>query len=110
MKINKTRLAEFVRHKLATDAQWALRALLLVYGLQTADEQNTGTTKEDNGVGFSGVDAEFLTSLAKQYTKHGRLSQNQTVWLHKKIKKYSRQVMLSASPFELCARFAKAQH
>lgn len=107
-KITRNKLEAFVKFKLENDERWALRALMLVYGQQTASEQASETTEENNGVGFNGCDAEFLTSLAKAYVKHGRLSVKQIEWLKRKIRKYSKQVVRLASPFELVARFAKA--
>lgn len=109
MKANKTNIEKYVRHMLATDARWALRALVLVYSNQTADEQTSGTTKEENGIGFTGCDAEFLTSCAKQYNKRNTLTVKQITWVQRKIAKYAGQVMRAATPFELVARFSKAQ-
>lgn len=41
-----------------------LRALVYLYGQQTAEERITGMTIHDNGVGFNAVDAPFLTKIA----------------------------------------------
>lgn len=41
-------------------------ALLKVYERQTADEQRAETTKYINGEGFSAIDADILSSFAKQ--------------------------------------------
>jgi len=107
MKANKTNIERYVRHMLATNSNWALRGLMVVYANQTAEEQSTGTTRDDNGVGFTGCDAEFLTSCAMQYKRRGTLTQKQTAWVMKKISKYVKQVMHAATPFELVARFSK---
>lgn len=101
----KTRLA-FFRDALRTSPSWALRALEVIYSFQTADEQTTGQTIKSNGVGFSGCDAEFLSSLAEQARKFveakeagtnkfpSPLSPNQKKWLLKKISKYAGQLIL----------------
>ena len=52
--------------KLASQSMWAIRGLLAIYAAQTADEQCSDSTTVDNGVGFTGIDANFLSSLAKQ--------------------------------------------
>lgn len=96
MKVTKNKIQAFVKHKLATDRNWALRALMVVYSNQTADEQSTYTTKYHNGTGFCGTDAEILTSFAEQYRRKGSLSRKQMVLLFKKIPKYHNQV-ISAS-------------
>src|SRR5437764_9937822 len=48
------------------------RALLTIYARQTADEQETETTSHNNGVGFSGFDAEIFSSFAVQVEQSTR--------------------------------------
>lgn len=81
----------WVRQQLAADPAWAAYALLAVYARQTANEQQAEQTEEDNGVGFTGTDAEFLTSLAKQVEKYGRLSTKQIALMQKRMAKYASQ-------------------
>lgn len=107
-KITKKQIQEFVRGKLASSEKWATSALMLVYSNQTSDEQAVGITVEDNGVGFTGVDAEFLTSLAQQYESRGFLSPKQMTFLFKKIRKYARQVIAASDPEKLKALVRKA--
>lgn len=40
--------------------------LVALFNAQTPREQSSEFTEEDNGVGFTGFDAEVLTNLAKQ--------------------------------------------
>jgi len=84
---------EFIQGKLRTDQKWALRALEVIYARQTAQEKASDQTIEDNGVGFSGVDAELLSSFAKQYQERGFLTLKQMEYLHRKIIKYWRQIL-----------------
>ena len=49
--------------RVATDKAWAIRALCVIHANQTADEQQDGQTTEDDGIGFTGLDGAFLTSL-----------------------------------------------
>ncbi len=95
----KARLAWFREH-LATDVALAYRGLEIVNSFQTADERASGCTVELNGVGWSGVDAEIMTSFAKQYrTKRERygpdayLSDGQVNILKNKMPKYARQII-----------------
>ena len=83
---------EIMRENLSTNASWALRGLIRIFELQTAEEQNSDITVEHNGVGFSGVDAEILSSLAKQYQRRGSLSSKQMDLLFKKMPKYAKQL------------------
>ncbi len=54
------------RAQLASSPQWAIRALLVIYSLQTSDEQSAGHTSALNGRGFSGRDSEILSSFARR--------------------------------------------
>ncbi len=82
----------YVREKLNTDNTWLLKALLKIYSFQTIDEQSSESTNHDNGVGFNGIDAPFLTSISKQYLKKGSLSEKQIYVCRKKMLKYSSQL------------------
>lgn len=73
----------------------AVRALLVVYGNQTASEKSSHTAAEHNGVGFSQMDAEILTSFAQFYQRAGFLSAKQMTILKKKIVRYWKQVLVA---------------
>ena len=92
----KDRVA-FTREKLGTSQAWALRGLVRIFENQTADEQAAGTVSHDNGIGFTGIDGEFLSSLAKQYIARGSLSDKQMVHVYKKMPKYARQLVEAAN-------------
>ena len=53
------------------------QAILYIYSRQTEAEQTSESTLEDNGIGFNGVDASFLSSLAKQIDWGRELSPKQ---------------------------------
>jgi hypothetical protein len=70
------------------------RALMVVYGNQTADERAAFATKHHNGVGFTGADAEWLTDIAKKWQTWRRwASARQCNAVRKSIKKYHRQIL-----------------
>ena len=81
-----------IRSKLEVNDVWLVKGLLAIYAQQTPSEQESGFTAEDNGFGFNGVDAEFLTSLAVQYNQHGSLSPKQMGFARVKMLKYSGQL------------------
>lgn len=68
------------------------RALIAIYNGQTHSEKESHTTVEDNGIGFSGVDAEILTSFAEQFLRRQFLSPKQRAILAKKMPKYAGQL------------------
>jgi len=92
-KLTKGAIADFVRTQLKTNEKWAKKALLEIYKFQTESEQQSGHTEIWNNVGFNGCDDEILTSLAQQLIRKGWLSPKQMVLVHKKIQKYTRQVV-----------------
>jgi len=80
--------------------QFLCDSLVKIFEFQTASEQANHTTNEDNGVGFTGVDADFATSLAKFYMDKGYLSEKQMGYARKIMPKYSGQL----------SRIAKSLH
>lgn len=106
-KITKTAKLSFLRDKLASDGTWALRALAPIFSRQTADEQAAEITSEHNSVGFSGVDAELLSSFAKQFQARNFLTEKQMTYLFKKIPKYAGQVLGACDESKLLAAMGK---
>jgi hypothetical protein len=94
----------YVKAKLATDQVWALKALIRIFQEnQTADEQVAQSTSHDNGIGFTGCDAPFLSSLAQNYLRYGRLSDKQMGFVYRKMPKYARQVIAMSDASKLDA-------
>jgi hypothetical protein len=84
------------REKLASNPLWAVRGLLAVYKYQTEAEKAVGAVTDDNGVGFTGTDGVFLSSLAKQWQAKNWLSDKQMSFLHQKMPKYAKQLWVAA--------------
>jgi hypothetical protein len=83
---------ETIRNKLQTDNRWLLRGLLAVYARQTTTEQQTGETKDLNGIGFNGFDAPFLSDIAQKVTAKRQLSDKQIAAVRKCMLKYAGQL------------------
>lgn len=81
-----------IRKALEGSDVWLAKGLVAIYNQQTPSEQVSGVTAEDNGFGFNGVDADFLSKLAVHYLDHGRLSVSQISYARKKMLKYSGQL------------------
>jgi hypothetical protein len=108
MNATKKDTLAFVKTKLATDQVWAVKALIRIFQEnQTSDEQVSQTTSHDNGIGFTGVDAQFLSSLAQNYLRYGRLSEKQMGFVFKKMPKYAGQVIKMSDAAKLDAMVAK---
>ena len=54
---------------MASDA-WLFRAIIRIFENQTRDEQYGAITKHQNGIGFNGCDARFMTLVANELLKN----------------------------------------
>ncbi len=68
------------------------RMLQTLVERQTADEQAAEQTTHTNGMGFTGADAQFLTSVALKSRPYGNITERQAVYVVKKLRKYSNQL------------------
>ena len=92
MEAKKIWKKEDIKTLLQTNDNAVLRGIVVIYSLQTEDEKKAGETIEHNGVGFSGVDAEFMSSLAKFILNRGYLTDKQLEYGRRKIMKYAGQL------------------
>ena len=82
-----------LKEKLSSDVRWAKAGCARIFEYQTRDEQETDSTRIWNGVGFSGADAEILSSFAKQINAGTFVgSPKQLEILFKKMPKYAKQL------------------
>jgi predicted site-specific integrase-resolvase len=77
------------------------KAILVLYARQTSDEQTAEETKHSNGVGFTGADARFLTSLGKWINSSRRqpgqrLTERQRERARRQLMKYAAQLVRAA--------------
>lgn len=90
---SQVEVIKIFKEKLSSNKAWALRGLKVIYDNQTADEKHDASTKHYNKIGFTGFDAEILTSFAQQYEHKGDLSDKQMALLYKKMPKYAGQLL-----------------
>ena len=93
MKKAEKAYCEKIKQAIDTNDNAVKKAILIIYQNQTADEQVSENTIEHNGVGFTGVDAEFLSSIAVRIQRGLPLSEKQIIVGRRKIRKYSRQLL-----------------
>lgn len=89
----KDSLVKALKEQLATRDNQAIKGLLTIYSYQTSEEQSEGYTKEYNGVGFSSIDSDILSSFAEQYHIKGWFSPKQMNIIKKHMPKYARQLL-----------------
>lgn len=90
--MSKTETIQEWKEKLGSDPRWALRGLTRIYQFQTDQEKRINETFVENGVGFSGADANILSSFALQLEMGRRLSKKQMEIVFKKMPKYAGQL------------------
>lgn len=83
---------EEIRRLLESRDDAVVRGLIVLYSLQTSEEQSEDRTVEKNNVGFNALDAEFLSSLARYAEKRGMLTEKQMYYARKRILKYAGQL------------------
>tara|TARA_R110000751_G_scaffold71196_5_gene143986 strand:- start:1232 stop:1552 length:321 start_codon:yes stop_codon:yes gene_type:complete len=87
-----TQAARMIKDNILAEPIWMARGILAIYDRQTADEQSNETTRYHNGVGFGAMDANILSSLAKQLKRGRALSPKQTQIANKNMPKYCKQL------------------
>lgn len=97
IKMAKTWTPDEIKTLIATNDKAVTRALLALLDRQTADEQAAQVTSHSNGMGFTGVDAEILTSFAQQVQRGRTLSVKQMEIARRKLVKYAKQLALVAN-------------
>ena len=72
--------------------------MLKIYSFQTTSEQSCQRTHELNCVGFSGCDAEILSSFSEQIDRGRTLSPKQMAIVFKKMPRYWKQLWNNVEP------------
>jgi hypothetical protein len=88
----KTERVAYIRAALSTDYGWASKGLLRIYDNQTADEKAVQETRVWNNIGFTGADANLLSSFAEQIRSGRSMSPKQVGLIFKKMPKYAKQL------------------
>ena len=93
---SKESLVMALKQQISTRDNQALKALVTVFNKQTEDEHMAEDVRVYNNMGFTPFDAEFMTSLAKQYISKNYLSPKQLAYVKKIMPKYARQLIEQA--------------
>lgn len=90
--VKKKWTEENIRTLVQTNDGVLYGALMQLYKRQTSAEKRDGTTRVRNGEGFNSIDANFMSSLAIYYMRHGYLTDNQKIVARRKLQKYTKQL------------------
>ena len=93
MTYTKTQLITALKAQIPQSREKICRALMLIYDRQTEQEILRGKTIEDNSIGFTALDADILTKMARFYQSKGILSYKQLNLEKTLITKYAGQIV-----------------
>ena len=91
---------EIIKAKLLTSDEAVMRGLLRIHSFQTPDEQTSGAAVYDNGMGFNGSDAWFLSEMVVKMKHYGKLTPGQIEVTRKAMLKYAGQLARYANSVE----------
>lgn len=89
----KIEVVKFYKQQLSTNERWAIQGLKRIAMRQTSYELESEATRDENGVGFSGPDAEILTSFYKRVEKGWPLTEKQMKILFRLMPRYAGQLL-----------------
>lgn len=81
-----------IRSLIQNNDEMVVKSLLKLYSFQTEEEKYTNDSIFNNGIGFNGCDANFLTEIAKQCVHKNYITFQQVIYVRKKILKYANQL------------------
>lgn len=90
--MSKAQELDKIRAYIKASDEAVVKAIRIIYSRQTNEEQLLETTSVHNGVGFTGPDGHFGTSLGKQLSRGRTLSAKQIAFARKMMVKYARQI------------------
>ena len=88
----KVQVESFVKMKIETDLNWAKRAVVKLFLLQTKNEQIKHVSTTKDGFGFSKFDAPYFSVLACKLRQQKKLTPIQERKLFK-LGRYARQLI-----------------
>lgn len=91
---NQKQWEAYLKNLLKTNDSALIKAIVLVYDLQTAEEKNTGKSIEENKIGFSKIDAYELGNIARRIKREEVLTESELAKSRNKMPKYWKQLMI----------------
>ncbi len=84
----------YIKNLVKTNDRALVKAILLIYDLQTEEEKNTGQSVEENKIGFNKIDAYELGNIAKKIKRGQSLTKLEVAKSRNKMQKYWKQLMI----------------
>ena len=90
---NQKQWKAYIQKLLYTNQKALLKALIVLYDFQEADEKMYGAAIHENKVGFSKNDSEILSKIAEKFISGQKLTQHEYYIVQTKIPHYWKQIM-----------------
>ncbi|MDD4804589.1 MAG: hypothetical protein PHN69_05385 [Candidatus Pacebacteria bacterium] len=90
---NQKQWESYLKNLVKTNDRALIKAIVLIYDLQTEEEKNTGQSVEENKIGFSKIDAYELGNIAKKIKRGQSLTEAEVAKSRNKMQKYWKQLM-----------------
>ena len=81
-----------IKQLMATNDLAVFKGFIRIWQLQTADEKATESTQVLNGVGFSGYDGTWMTSIGNNVVKYKQITEGQFKAIKKMMHRYAGQL------------------
>ena len=84
----------YLKNLVKTNDKALLRAIVLVYENQTAEEKSKDKSIEDNCAGFDKIDAAEMSAIARKVKAGKALTESELAKSRNKMPKYWKQLMI----------------
>ena len=91
-KQDKKYTKDDIKQILAGSDLAVMKGFIRIWQLQTESEKATESTMVHNGVGFSGYDGTWMTSIGNNVIKYGQITEGQLNAVKKMMHKYAGQL------------------
>ena len=91
---NKSQWKDYLKNLIKTNRSALYKAIIIIYDMQTEEEKYIGHSSEDNGVGFTKVDAKEMGDIAKKIKNNESLTKGEIAKSINKMQKYWKQLMI----------------
>lgn len=84
----------YLKNLIKTNDKALYKSIILIYEMQTDEERYIGESKEENGIGFTKVDAKEMGDIAKKIKQGNELTSGEIAKSRNKMQKYWKQLMI----------------
>lgn len=91
---NQKQWESYLKNLVKINDKALYKSIILIYEMQTDKERYIGESKEENGIGFTKVDAKEMSDIAKKIKQGNELTSGEIAKSRNKMQKYWKQLMI----------------